>query len=389
MALAVPLALLTHAADEPAGRIPTLTVTIVALLALGALAGGAVVLLWLRSPLPCRSGLTIVIGVPVLLLAGAYLAWLYVGNGGTLEATTYGTLAAVTTIVAIAILLALSGVTLTSGRWLVVPALLGVVLAGLVGTLTVEGTARAELEEEATQRVLPFTIDGGRAQLILAPGAAGVNHVRLETDRASLPLQAEATMTLALPSRLELGSQTVELSHVSGAAFEHHGAELAVAGGWEVIVTLAEPGHPVVEATVGLSLAPEAAQGMPWPFTDFAGSASILMVVVGIAGLAIGVAAGRSPARMESAGMGIAALALAAILLGQGRLDPILAAGGEGGAGAIDPDDLTLITRGETIYEAQCLSCHGPELRGMARRQPACSCPRPTSRRRTRASMTR
>lgn len=90
----------------------------------------------------------------------------------------------------------------------------------------------------------------------------------------------------------------------------------------------------------------------------------MLMVTIGIAGVIIGIAAGRSPLRMESAGLGVTALVLAAILLGQGRLDPILAAGGKGGAGAIDPDDLTMITRGEAVYESACLTCHGPELRG-------------------------
>lgn len=78
----------------------------------------------------------------------------------------------------------------------------------------------------------------------------------------------------------------------------------------------------------------------------------------------IGVTAGKSPLRKESTGLGLAALLFAAILLGQGRLDPILASGGDADGGAINPDDLAMITRGESIYEQRCLSCHGPELRG-------------------------
>ncbi|HYH12524.1 MAG TPA: cytochrome c, partial [Thermomicrobiales bacterium] len=102
----------------------------------------------------------------------------------------------------------------------------------------------------------------------------------------------------------------------------------------------------------------------PWRFTDFAGSAGVVLVVTGLAGLAIGIAAGRSPLRRESAGLGMAALVFAAILLGQGRLDPILALGGDGEGGAINPDDLAMITRGEEVYQTNCLTCHGPELRG-------------------------
>ena len=254
------------------------------------------------------------------------------------------------------------------GRALAVPAVAGIALALVTGSLMTIDTARADAERAASQRALPLTLGADRAQLILAPGTAGVNHMRLEVDRASLPRGTEAELVVSLPSRPELGAQAVTLARVDGHAFEYHGTELAVADRWDLEIRLKEPASEPVSATTSLDLADSAprieAPEVPWRFTSFAGSAGVLLIVAGIAGIAIGLAAGKSPLRMESAGIGVGALLVAAILLGQGRLDPILAAGSAGGGDAINPDDLTAITRGEEVYANYCLSCHGPELRG-------------------------
>jgi mono/diheme cytochrome c family protein/methionine-rich copper-binding protein CopC len=370
VAVALPVALASHAADEPAGRITTLTVVTIALLTLGLLAGGTIALVWLRVTVPGRMGLLVATGTPALLFCGAYLAWLFIGNTTALAETPYGTLATVTAAVTIALLLALAAAVQLAHRRvpLLVAALLAIVMAGLIGSLMTGETARAQLEREAAQRAVPLTLDGDRAQLILAPGTTGVNHVRLEIDRASLQQQVHATMVLAVPSRPDLGQQPIPLSRVSENAFEYHGTDLALADRWEITVMLAEPGLAPAEGTVAIALARHAdgidVPGTPWRFADFAGTAGVVMVVIGIVGSAVGIAAGRSPLRMEGMGIGVTALALATILLGQGRLDPILAAGGDRGAGAINPDDLTMITRGEQVYADQCLRCHGSDLRG-------------------------
>lgn len=375
LALTIPLPLLSHAPDEPAGRLPTLTVTWLVCVALALLIGGMIcaaargsVDRATRRYLGLASG----IALPTMALGGVYLAWLYIGNRAALESTDYGTAAliAAMALLAFAVTIALAhGLTRrAAARVLLVPATVGVVLAGSVGGLLSLDTARAELTRDASQHTVVFPLGDDRAQLILAPGHAGVNHFRLEIDRASLPRQTTAELTMHLPALSEIGSETVTLSRVSGSAFEYHGTELSVADRWELAVTLAEPGREPVTADVALDLdRPRATTTLPttpWRFTDFAGSAGVVLAAIGIAGIAIGVAAGRSPLRRESAGLGVAALALAAILLGQGRLDPILALGGDGEGGAINPDDLAMITRGEEVYRTNCLSCHGPDLRG-------------------------
>jgi mono/diheme cytochrome c family protein len=372
LALPVPLALLSHAADEPAGRLPALTVAWVAIAALGVLAGGVIALVSTGSASLGRYPLAVAIALPALALAAAWLLWLFGGNLETVEATDWGRMATWGITVG-----ALFAITLVAGlalvrrvgiqRALAVPALTGVALAMVAGSLMTIDTARTEAERAASQRTLPLTLGDDRAQLILAPGAAGVNHMRLEVDRASLPRGTGAELIVSLPGQPELGAQAVTLARVDGHAFEYHGTELAIADRWSLEVRLTKPaGEPVV-ATTSIDLADAAPRidvpAVPWRFADFAGSAGVLLIVLGIAGIAVAVAAGKSPLRMESAGIGVGALLVAAILLGQGRLDPILARGGDGG-GAIDPDDLTAITRGEEVYADSCLSCHGADLRG-------------------------
>lgn len=374
MLLSVPIVLLSHAADEPAGRIPAFTATWLLYVAVGLLVGGLIALLWTNRAKPTGpSGIFVAITIPVIVVTGAWLGWLYTGNRTALEDTTFGRTFLVTsaTGILLAVAVVVTGVIIRrngSARWLGVPVAMGIAFMIGIGSLGAMDTARESLARESSQRVVPFELGGTRAQLILAPGAAGVNHVRLEIDQASIPRRTTATLTMFLPSEPSLGSETVPLSRVSDSAFEYHGTELTIADTWNLDVTLTEPGKTATSSTFALDLDAGATTvdlpDTPWRFERFAGSAGMLMVTVGIGGVVIGVAAGRSPLRKESAGLGVTALIFAAILLGQGRLDPILAVGGDADGGAINPDDLAMITRGEEIYESHCLSCHGADLRG-------------------------
>jgi mono/diheme cytochrome c family protein/methionine-rich copper-binding protein CopC len=373
VALPVPLALLSHAADEPAARIPALTVAWIAVVALALLTGGVIAIARIGGRDAGRLPLAIAIALPAVAIAGGYLLWLFGGDRAAIESTTYGRVAmaalALYAFFAVALIVALPLARRSGTGWpLAIPAIAVIALVGCIGSLMTIDTAREEVTRAASQRALPLTIGDDRAQLILAPGTAGVNHVRLELNRPALPRTTSAALTMTLPSQPQIGAQTVTLARVSGNAFEYHGTEMVIADRWDLEVAVAEPGRDPDRATTSLDLGATAERadvpGVPWRFTDFAGSAGFVMIVVGIAGIAIGVAAGKSRLRMESAGIGVGALLLAAILLGQGRLDPILARGGAGGDGAINPDDLTAITRGEEVYASYCLSCHGAELRG-------------------------
>ncbi|HYH13514.1 MAG TPA: copper resistance CopC family protein, partial [Thermomicrobiales bacterium] len=218
LALTIPLPLLSHAPDEPAGRIPTLTVTWLVLTALAALAAGLITLASAR-PVDAGSnrgavGILTAVALPTLAIGGAYLAWLYIGNMAALDRTDYGTAAIVaglaTAVFAIAIVVTLVLAKRAGARHLLaLPVIAGVILAGSVGALLSLDTARAELTRVASQRTVGFELGEYRAQLILAPGNAGVNHFRLEIDRATLPRQTTAELTMRLPALEEIGSETV------------------------------------------------------------------------------------------------------------------------------------------------------------------------------------
>src|SRR5690606_6510935 len=218
----VPVALLSHAADEPAGRMPALTVAWVAIAALGVLAGGVITLVAEHGPLG-RYPLAVAIALPALALSAGWLLWLFGGRAEAIESTDWGQVAtwgiatgalfAMTLIAGLA-LIRRAGIR----RALAVPAVAGVALALITGSLMTIDTARSDIERAASQRALPLTLGDDRAQLILAPGTAGVNHMRLEVDRASLPRGVEAEMIVTLPARPELGTQRITLARVDGHA---------------------------------------------------------------------------------------------------------------------------------------------------------------------------
>ena len=100
----------------------------------------------------------------------------------------------------------------------------------------------------------------------------------------------------------------------------------------------------------------------PWKFEALGGVTGLALVLAGLAALVVAIRSAEPRMRKESGGLGFAALLLGVILLFQARIDPILATAPAGNA--IDPTDVAMVERGEAIYTQQCLSCHGPELRG-------------------------
>jgi len=252
-------------------------------------------------------------------------------------------------------------------RWTVaaeVVLVLGVFVA--VGQMTSLQPARDVMVARSQQVSIPFEVDEGTAQLLLAPGTVGVNHFRLEVPEGHLTPETEALLRLTISARDDLGTKEIQLSRVSGNAFEYHGSELSIAGDWKITLILREPGaapiSAVAEQGIGTT-APEAdVPGTPWRFASFGGVAGLLLAIVGIGGMIVAVVSGKGPLRKESAGIGATALVLGAILLVQARVDPVLT--GAGSEDAINPDDTAMVERGKAVYAANCLSCHGVDLRG-------------------------
>ena len=394
--------LTAHAAAQPAGRTFAIQADALHLAAASAWIGGLAILFTVLLPglrstpaaerrrvlavaIP-RFSILGLIAVATLGITGFYAGWLHVGNLSALTSTDYGRSLIIKLVLLLAVL-AIAAVNLfviqrrlargtgNAGnpawsrlRWTIGGELVLVLLMlVVVGQLTSLQPAREVMVERARQISVPFTADGTDATLLIAPGIAGSNHLRLEVDGKTLPSDTEALLRLTIPDRQGLGTKEIQLSRASDTAFEHHGSELSMAGDWAATMIIRPPGTAPIEAKqpVTITTTPPDVDvpGDPWRFSTTGGVAGLTLILLGVAGVLVAIVAGQSrQMRTETGGLGIVALLLGLVLLFQARIDPALA--NAAGGGAIDPADVAMVTRGEAIYRSACLSCHGAELRG-------------------------
>ena len=398
IALALPFSLIAHASAQTSGRSFAIAVDAAHLLAAATWGGGLAILAIVVTPglrrmdpatrggvlarLVPRFSTLALIAIAIVSLTGFYAGGLEVGNLEALRSTAYGR-SLIVKLALFALILVLAAINLfvierrlrnrhqvpvwtLRLRWTVSGELVLVVLLLLaVGRMTSLQPARDVMVERARQAEIAFETTPS-STLLLAPGIAGVNHFRLEVDGPPLPTDTDALLRLTIPGRDDLGTKEIQLSRVAGNAFEHHGNEIGIAADWEITVILREPGTAPVTAstvvTVGTTAPNVDVPGPPWRFEAIGGITGLALVLAGIAGLLVATRTGNGATRKESAGLGAAALILGVILLIQARIDPILA--NAPGKAAIDPTDVAMVERGEAIYAAQCLSCHGANLRG-------------------------
>jgi mono/diheme cytochrome c family protein len=94
-----------------------------------------------------------------------------------------------------------------------------------------------------------------------------------------------------------------------------------------------------------------------------AGVAALMLIVLGVVGIAFAVIGGTPVFRKEAAGLGIAAIVAGMVLLFQARLST-------GAIAAIDPTaglatlDAAAVVRGEALFSQNCALCHGAGGRG-------------------------
>jgi len=401
-AVALPFSLIAHASAQTSGRTFAIATDAAHLVASSIWAGGLAILVAvlipglrrlapearrgvLRRLLPRFSTLALIC-MAVIGVTGFYAGWLHVGNWTALTTTPYGR-ALMIKLGLLLVILALAGVNLLvisrklgvqergddapvwTRRlgWTVTGELIFVVsLLAAAGQITSLQPARDVVAEEARQIAIEFDDASPSSTLLLAPGIAGINHFRLEVDGPTLPADVEALIRLTIPDRDDLGTSEIQLSRVAGNAFEHHGSELSIAADWEITAIIRTAGTAPVSAETTVSIGTTAPDvevpGDPWRFQTLGGVTGLALMVVGFAGLIVGLRSPRAASRKESVGLGTAALLLGVILLVQARIDPILAS--TGGGDAIDPQDVAMVERGAAVYTAQCITCHGPELRG-------------------------
>lgn len=390
--LPLTLAVTSHAADNAIGRPTAVGIAAVHLGSTALWVGGVVMLAAvvvpavrrgdpgeMRSVWPAlwtRFGALTLFTWSVLMVTGFSVADMTAGNLDAVRATRYGTnllitlgMASAAGLLTLGMLALLWRLAHGGGRsgWLRLSLLAQLVaLAGvLMATAGMDTlpTARDVAREHRNQTALAADFADREASFLMAPGAVGVNHLRLEFPGAYLSSNAEAWLRLTHPA---LGSKEIQLSRVPDNAFENHGTELSVLGDWQLRLRLVTPGQPDQARELRYHVAEVNASGAmpaaPWRFSSGGGLAGLGLLVVGAAGLTVAIMAGGGPLRKEAGGLALASLALAAVLLVQARIDPAIAVNDD--QGAINPDDVVMVSRGEELFQANCALCHGAGLRG-------------------------
>ena len=375
---------------------PALVADLIHLLAVGAWVGGLPVLLLVAldarnarttgsaavhlTEVAARFSAIATVAVGLIVVTGVYSAWLQVVEPARLWSTEYGLLLVVK-LALVAPLLALGGVNLGWTR----PRLAGaggagarpakalrtLVAAEIVMAVAVLGVVGVLTEREPARQVsgdVPLAVEGvgasgdTRVRVRVAPGRPGLN--TLEVDVVSSGGRtAEADIELQLRYLdTDLGTTVERPVRTEEGTFEAETDAFALAGAWQVLAIVRQPGAFDARVPVRLNIGSPTAIGVAevdaTVATRFWGLALAGMGFV----LTLATLARQGwAARVRQAGTGTG---FAAILLGAG----LLIIGPQQGVvpsavNPIPPDDAS-VSAGREIYEAECVSCHGPAGRG-------------------------
>jgi copper transport protein len=398
-ALPLPFSLISHASAQTSGRSTAIAFDWFHLLGAAVWAGGLLLIVGallptMRDLTPAGRRVVLARGVPrfsavaltswgVLGLTGLYNAWLQVGNLKALRDTAYGHSLILKLALLVPVLLLAAFNLLVVGRRLQrggertgsvwtrrfalavgAEAVLVVAVLLVVGRLTSQAPARETLAQQAGQIVRPLDLQGRTATLSITPGATGPNHYVLTVAGETLPDKTEAVLRLTVPN-VATGQKELTLTRAAGNDFEAHGSELSIAGDWTIQAIVRKIGQFEYSGTTALTIGTTPPSGgvprAAWHFGT-GGIAGLILVVAGIAALVLAWSAGRTPLRKESAGLGVVALALGAVLLLQSRVGTATAVA----LTAKNPvvADAGSVTKGSQVFAANCAVCHGPDGMG-------------------------
>jgi copper transport protein len=352
LALPLPISFDAHASAESVGRASAIATDYVHLLAASIWIGGLFLLIGTLVPslhdlTPMGRRVVLSRALPrfstmaltswgVLIITGAYQAWLEVGNLDGLLHTSYGRTLLIKLIILVPLLAlaAFNLIVLTRKiresqdpestvtwsrrfRYAVGGEVILVVFVLLVvGRLTSLPPARGVLATETTPIELPLAADGKAAKLTITPGAAGPNEYTLELDGWSPPDGSEALLRLTYTAQ-DIGEKEVKLTS-AGSEFKGSGSEFSIAGDWRIDAIVRKIGEFQWQASTQSAIpaqpAPAAQPRPAWHF-GLGGLIGLALLVIGVAGLVYAWSTGRSRFRLEVAGIAACALLAAALLL--------------------------------------------------------------------------
>ncbi len=394
-AMAVTISLGSHAAAL-IDVAPALAADLIHLLAVGAWAGGLPVLLLVvwesrrtRSADGAAADLTEVtarfsavatVAVGLIVVTGAYSAWLQVQEPSRLWSTEYGVLLLVK-LGLVAPLLLLGGVNLgwTRPRLAVAGtvgararnALRSLVVAEIVLAAAVLGVVGFLTEREPARQVsgdVPLAVEGAatsgetRVRVRVMPGRPGANRLEVEVGPSQdEPADTEVELQLRYLDT-DLGTTVERPLESDAGVFAVETEAFTLAGAWQVLAIVRQPGAFDARVPVRLEIGSPTAVGVAE--VDAAAAARLWGLALAGMGFVLAVATlarqGWAPRlRRVGTGAGFAAILLGAGLLiigPQQRVAP-------SAVNPVPPDDAS-VSAGREIYEAECVSCHGPAGRG-------------------------
>ena len=319
--------------------------------------------------------------VGLIVVTGVYSAWLQVVEPERLWSTEYGLLLVVK-LALVAPLLALGGVNLAWTR----PRLAGaggagaraakalrtLVVAEIVLATMVLGVVGVLTEREPARQVsgdVPLAVEGvgasgdTRVQVRVVPGRPGPNILEVDVV-SSVGRSAEADVELQLRYLdTDLGTTVERPVRTEDGTFEAETDAFTLAGTWQVLADRAAAGSFRCAGAGAAQLS-----GLPAAIGVAEVDATVAVRFWGLALAGMGFVLALATlarqgwaARVRQAGTGTG---FAAILLGAG----LLIIGPQQGVAPsavnpIPPDDAS-VSAGREIYEAECVSCHGPAGRG-------------------------
>lgn len=388
--LPIPLSLNAHASALGNGRIPAIVFDYVHLLTASFWFGGLILLagmvLWspralsdqrmaLARAVPRFSAMALVCW-GLLVITGLYAWWLQVGSWDALRYTAYGqSLLFKLILVGCALLFGMANLFVitrklasadpdANPRWVgrlgyavIAEVLLAVLILLAVGRMTSQQPGRDVIAAERSGQTIHFDLQDREATLQLLPGAAGPNHFVVTLPGKPAPDGTRVILRFAFDNE-PIGAREAELGRTTLQTFETHGSDLGIAGDWQIELLIREPGQVDLTDTrsVTLGITGSAAPKPPWRFGT-GGIFALVLMTVALLGFVFAWRVGKGRTRMESAGLGVVAMLLGLLLMVQGRMQPAIGYD----PGLVNPVAATsdAVTKGEALFQANCISCHG------------------------------
>jgi copper transport protein len=256
------------------------------------------------------------VAVAILFITGAYSSWLQVGSFEALLTTTYGQALLIKLLLIVPVIwLAFINLVFTqqglaagqevwSGR---LRGLVGAEIALTLGVLAAVGAmtsttpARSEAAFRAASAAVPApepirgvqTANDLLIQLDIMPGVVGENTFTLKlVDTAGSPVNDASLIRMRFESQTQnLGESELRPTLTAEGVYSVTGANLSVAGGWRIRVTIQRPDQfdTVVDFTPEVQAAPPPVEAPPpaEPGSALEGRTAVLLAA-GVAALAVG-----------------------------------------------------------------------------------------------------